>query len=563
MTGIAFDRDRSALALPLLASVLLLQACGPHQGLLHSPNSRAAQERREERQRPARPEKVGAPRPSRTALVAAQARKLSQAEPSSALARRLAQAPVVGVAPDLSALGSEEREVLRLLVRASALMNEVYLRQRHAHNADLHKALEEDRSAGHAERIALFEREFGPWDHFDADRPFVGTEAMPAGAGFYPEDLTRGEFERYLTLHPRQKAALLSPYTVVRRDGDRLTAVSYSIAYRKWLRPAAKLLEKAAKHTQDQQLRHYLMLRAGALMTDIYSFSDGAWSRVQHPRFLVDIGPAGRGDDHLMGIKASLGGFVAVAGDDGKAQAAGGACAGGQAIAGELVHAAGADATGIRAAHALNMAGAKPAASTIAVVCLDNVAALRTERLMRPVAQAVLVARQAGSLAPGVVEQLASMRELERSALPPAAGDAALPAELRADIDAAARVLEMQRASGGEAADATPLLAAYVVSLFQAMREGGQAPGARAALVQYTYLRQSGGGLGYDAASGRFVIDPAAMGAALARARARLAEGSAGLGQPSDPALDGEGARALSAMADLPRDLAFQYPAPN
>src|SRR5690606_39808381 len=78
----------------------------------------------------------------------------------------------------------------------------------------------------------------------------------------------------YLAAHPDQREALLSPYTVVRREGDRLVAVPYSEAYREWLEPAARLLEEAARTTSNASLRNFLTLRARAFRTNDYYASE-------------------------------------------------------------------------------------------------------------------------------------------------------------------------------------------------------------------------------------------------------------------------------------------------
>ena len=46
--------------------------------------------------------------------------------------------------------------------------------------------------------------------------------------GFYPADLTKEQFDDYLASHPAEAEALTSPYTVVKRQGDKLVAVPYS-----------------------------------------------------------------------------------------------------------------------------------------------------------------------------------------------------------------------------------------------------------------------------------------------------------------------------------------------
>src|SRR3546814_15965736 len=74
----------------------------------------------------------------------------------------------------------------------------------------------------------MYDLHFGPWDTLAENHPFWGTTEWPEGAGFYPTDLTKAEFDAYLAAHPDQKDALTSGYTVVRRQGDQLVAVPYS-----------------------------------------------------------------------------------------------------------------------------------------------------------------------------------------------------------------------------------------------------------------------------------------------------------------------------------------------
>src|SRR4029077_17347781 len=80
-----------------------------------------------------------------------------------------------------------------------------------------------------------FDTFMGPWDEVDEDKPFRGNAARPVGAGFYPADLTKEQFEAYLAKHPDQEKALTDPYTVVKRQGEQLVAVPYSVEYKEWL----------------------------------------------------------------------------------------------------------------------------------------------------------------------------------------------------------------------------------------------------------------------------------------------------------------------------------------
>ena len=51
----------------------------------------------------------------------------------------------------------------------------------------------------------------GPWDEMDEDKPFFGSAARPVGAGFYPADLTKEQFDDYLAKHPGEAEALTRP----------------------------------------------------------------------------------------------------------------------------------------------------------------------------------------------------------------------------------------------------------------------------------------------------------------------------------------------------------------
>src|SRR3546814_11796589 len=91
----------------------------------------------------------------------------------------------------------------------------------------------------------MYDLHFGPWDTLAENHPFWGTTEWPEGAGFYPTDLTKAEFDAYLAAPPDQKEALTSGYTVVRRPGDHHAAVPYCEEYKQWLaRSEARRLGK-------------------------------------------------------------------------------------------------------------------------------------------------------------------------------------------------------------------------------------------------------------------------------------------------------------------------------
>ena len=103
---------------------------------------------------------------------------------------------------------------------------------------------------------------YGPWDRLRADNPFVdGIGAKPAGANFYPADMTADEFEAAAAGND----ALRSLYTIVRRGEDgSLIAVPYYEVFAEQHAAAAAKLREAAGLASDPGLATYLGLRADA-----------------------------------------------------------------------------------------------------------------------------------------------------------------------------------------------------------------------------------------------------------------------------------------------------------
>ena len=141
------------------------------------------------------------------------------------------QFAVVDMGADTSFLTDEERAVVNKLNEVGNLMSEIYLRQRSESNpgwrAEIAASDSEDRDL----LLNLFDLHFGPWDTLNENKPFYGDEGMPEGAAFYPVDITREEFQKWIDEHPEDEEAFTSGYTVIRRDeAGRLYAFGDAIA---------------------------------------------------------------------------------------------------------------------------------------------------------------------------------------------------------------------------------------------------------------------------------------------------------------------------------------------
>jgi hypothetical protein len=217
-------------------------------------------------------------------------------------AERLAGYAPVRLTADLSAMSDAERSMLVHLIRAGEVMDDLFWRVAYGDKRALLDGL-----ADPAQR-AFAELNYGPWDRLDGDAPFVaGVGPKPAGAQFYPTDMTKEEFE----------AAALpgkdGQYSLIRRDaGGKLIVVPYHEAFKPELEAAAAHLREAAKLASDAGLKRYLELRAAALLSGEYRESDRAWLDMKTNRIDVVIGPIENYEDKLFGYRTAFEAYVLI-----------------------------------------------------------------------------------------------------------------------------------------------------------------------------------------------------------------------------------------------------------
>jgi hypothetical protein len=211
---------------------------------------------------------------------------------------------------DVSHLSDGDRTALSHLVAAARIMDEIFRVQAWAGNPDFATMLEGSdvpQAAKDYYRIMV-----GPWDRLKAFEPFLGDTQHPDGAGYYPEDLGKEEFEAWIEAHPEDQKTFTSLHTMVRRQGGGLRAIPYSIFFQEQLQRAAAELKAAAKATDNPTLKDFLMKRAAAFATDNYYESDLAWMDLDS-QIEVVIGPYETYEDGLFGYKAAFEAFVCVA----------------------------------------------------------------------------------------------------------------------------------------------------------------------------------------------------------------------------------------------------------
>jgi len=192
-------------------------------------------------------------------LAAALAAALPAAESP---AQRLAKWHPVEMPFRSAGLSAQERQLVEKLVDACRSLDEVYWRQSDLAGRDLLRATKDPA----IQRLLIIMG--SRWDLIDENRPFTGAEPMPPGHELYPRNLTRDQIEDYVARHPADKAAIYDPYTVVKRQGDRLIGVPYHVEYKPLLDSMATALRAAAALSADARFASFLRLRADALLTD-------------------------------------------------------------------------------------------------------------------------------------------------------------------------------------------------------------------------------------------------------------------------------------------------------
>ena len=234
------------------------------------------------------------------------------AEPMTTSDSLLAQYDTVKLTADLTQLSDSDRQLLPLLIQAAQDMDSIYwLEVAGPVDSVLGSITDPD-----LKRLARIN--YGPWERLNEDKPFVrGVGPKPAGARFYPADMTKAEFDSAAARAPDKGVALRSLYTLVQRDSSgALVTVPYHEAFAAHTKHAAELLRQAAALASGTGLKRYLTLRAAALESDDYRVSDVAWLDMKDNTVDIVIGPIETYEDQLFGYKAAHEAYVLIKDQD-------------------------------------------------------------------------------------------------------------------------------------------------------------------------------------------------------------------------------------------------------
>ena len=207
---------------------------------------------------------------------------------------------------DSSILDERQKVVVEKLYLAAKVMDELFLDQVYSKNNEIKATLMAQDTEEAKLQLELFNIMFGPFDRLEHEAPFIGTEKKPLGANFYPEDMTKEEFENRIKNNPGDEKAFTSEFTVIRRVDGKLVAIPYSEYWKEKLTEASNLLKEAAEYADNPTLKKYLNSRADAFLSNDYYQSDMDWMDLKDHAIEVVIGPYEVYEDGMFNYKAAF-----------------------------------------------------------------------------------------------------------------------------------------------------------------------------------------------------------------------------------------------------------------
>ncbi|MCZ7609687.1 MAG: peptidase [Ignavibacterium sp.] len=247
-----------------------------------------------------------------------------ESEEVTMLKEKIAKFVPVEIQYDETLLTDGEKIVLEKLYRASKIIDELFLEQVYSKNnqikseliSDLsNKTLLTEKPALKLElehKLELFNIMFGPFDRLEDNIPFIGKDKKPLGANFYPEDMTKEEFENHIKQNPADEKSFTNEFTIIRREDGKLVAIPYSEYFKDKLTKASNLLKEAAEFADNPSLKKYLISRADAFLSNDYYQSDMDWMDLKDHNIEVVIGPYEVYEDAMFNYKAAFESFVTI-----------------------------------------------------------------------------------------------------------------------------------------------------------------------------------------------------------------------------------------------------------
>src|SRR5271156_4183318 len=162
------------------------------------------------------------------------------------LAERVAKFKLVHMPFNAAGLSAREKEMVAKLVDASGLLDCIYWRQNDPEGLKLYLSLANSKDPQDLLLRRYLKINGSRFDLIDDDKPFVGTQPMPPGRGFYvgagpSASVAREEIEDFVKERPDKKRDIYSPYTIIKgmmppsaNSPSRPEAIPYHVEFREF-----------------------------------------------------------------------------------------------------------------------------------------------------------------------------------------------------------------------------------------------------------------------------------------------------------------------------------------
>ena len=217
----------------------------------------------------------------------------------------------VDISYDYSTLPQDIKNALPHLKKAMDVITTIYLRQEMEGLPGIYDEVMKGNDEEKKEFWKLFK---GPWSQLeDFKSLYPEFKDRPAGCAFYPDDITKEEWEKALAeMSEEEKAVATDHYSVIVRENGKLKAIPYHVYYADELGEVFEHLENAAEKVENKILKEYLISRAEGLVSGNYRDSDALWVKMKDAPIDLVIGPYEVYADAFMGIKATYEAFLMV-----------------------------------------------------------------------------------------------------------------------------------------------------------------------------------------------------------------------------------------------------------
>ena len=177
--------------------------------------------------------------------------------------------------PEYLSLQDGDKQALKFLVKAGAILENIHLQIDDHHNLPFKKFLEKEIAKNNKQAILtkiLFDAQKGinSLDRLSNKIYLAKGITNKPGIGVYPEDLTKEEFHKILIkmLHEKkieEVKNILNQRSIVTREGEYLKSIDYVDYFKDDFEKMADFFDKASQISTNKDFNEYLQLQSKAL----------------------------------------------------------------------------------------------------------------------------------------------------------------------------------------------------------------------------------------------------------------------------------------------------------